>query len=60
MTKRPQRHADRSRSVTQLSIGEYLIRRLGDYSLRHVFGVPGDYNLILLDQLIKVKRERKV
>ena len=45
MTKRPQRHADRSRSVTQLSIGEYLIRRLGDYSLRHVFGVPGDYVL---------------
>ena len=40
-----QRHADRSRSVTQLSIGEYLIRRLGDYSLRHVFGVPGDYVL---------------
>lgn len=41
----PQRYADRSRSVTQLSIGEYLIRRLGDYSLRHVFGVPGDYVL---------------
>ena len=45
MAKHPQRHADRSRSVTQLSIGEYLIRRLGDYSLRHVFGVPGDYVL---------------
>ncbi len=45
MAKHPQRHVDRSRSVTQLSIGEYLIRRLGDYSLRHVFGVPGDYVL---------------
>jgi len=45
MAKRPQRHADLSRSVTQLSIGEYLIRRLGDYSIRHVFGVPGDYVL---------------
>ncbi len=36
---------DRSRSVTQLSIGEYLIRRLADYQIRHVFGVPGDYVL---------------
>ena len=39
------RAVDRSRSITQLSIGEYLIRRLGDYQIRHVFGVPGDYVL---------------
>ncbi|MFM7206343.1 MAG: alpha-keto acid decarboxylase family protein [Planctomycetaceae bacterium] len=39
------RPVDRSRSVTQLSIGEYLIRRLADYQIRHVFGVPGDYVL---------------
>lgn len=39
------RTVDRSRSITQLSIGEYLIRRLGDYQIRHVFGVPGDYVL---------------
>lgn len=28
-----------------LSIGEYLLKRLQDYGLRHVFGVPGDYVL---------------
>ncbi len=39
------RPVDRSRSITQLSIGEYLIRRLADYQIRHVFGVPGDYVL---------------
>ena len=28
-------------SVTGLSIGEYLIRRLQDYGIGHVFGIPG-------------------
>src|ERR1044072_1254827 len=28
-----------------LSIGEYLIRRLQDYGIRDVFGIPGDYVL---------------
>ena len=28
-----------------LSIGEYLIRRLQDYGIRDVFGIPGDYIL---------------
>jgi indolepyruvate decarboxylase len=32
-------------SVTGLSIGEYLIRRLQDYGIEHVFGIPGDYIL---------------
>ncbi len=32
-------------SVTGLSIGEYLIRRLQDYGIAHVFGLPGDYIL---------------
>ena len=31
--------------VTGLSIGEYLIRRLQDYGIGHVFGIPGDYIL---------------
>lgn len=35
----------RPESVTGLSIGQYLIRRLSDYGIRHVFGVPGDYIL---------------
>lgn len=28
-----------------LSIGQYLIRRLQDYGLKHLFGIPGDYIL---------------
>ncbi len=28
-----------------MSIGEYLIRRLEDYGIGHVFGIPGDYVL---------------
>jgi indolepyruvate decarboxylase len=31
--------------VLNLSIGEYLIRRLQDYGIGHVFGIPGDYVL---------------
>lgn len=41
----------RRRSITGLSIGEYLIRRLQDYGVRHVFGVPGDYVLNFYKQL---------
>jgi len=38
-------------SVTGLSIGHYLIRRLSEYGIRHVFGVPGDYVLSLYSML---------
>jgi indolepyruvate decarboxylase len=31
--------------ASNLSIGEYLIRRLQDYGIRDVFGIPGDYIL---------------
>lgn len=31
--------------VTGMSIGDYLIRRLQDYGIGHVFGIPGDYVL---------------
>ena len=31
--------------MARLSIGEYLIRRLQDYGIGHVFGIPGDYVL---------------
>jgi TPP-dependent 2-oxoacid decarboxylase len=41
---RPLRPAPPS-AVTGLSIGEYLIRRLQDYGIGHVFGIPGDYVL---------------
>lgn len=34
-----------SPSSTGMSIGKYLIRRLLDYGIRDVFGIPGDYVL---------------
>jgi hypothetical protein len=32
-------------------IGDFLLRRLKEAGVRHLFGVPGDYNLELLQQL---------
>jgi len=43
--------AQRPESLTSLSIGQYLIRRLCDYGLRHVFGLPGDYVLSFYSML---------
>src|SRR5918912_4613851 len=42
-----------SRTAKPLSIGQYLIRRLQDYGLKHVFGIPGDYILTFYGQLEK-------
>lgn len=36
-----------------LSIGQYLIQRLQDYGIGHVFGIPGDYVLAFYAQLEK-------
>jgi indolepyruvate decarboxylase len=33
------------------SIGNFLLRRLQEAGIRHIFGVPGDYNLELMQQL---------
>ena len=33
------------------SIGDFPLRRLKEAGVRHLFGVPGDYNLELLQQL---------
>jgi indolepyruvate decarboxylase len=38
-------------SMTALSIGQYLIRRLSDYGIKHVFGLPGDYVLSFYSML---------
>jgi indolepyruvate decarboxylase len=41
-----------STSTSQhMTIGEFLLRRLKEAGVRHLFGVPGDYNLELLQQL---------
>src|SRR4029078_2722584 len=38
-------------AVSGLSIGQYLIRRLRDYGVRDVFGLPGDYVLTFYNLL---------
>jgi len=38
-------------SVCGTSIGDYLIRRLQDYGVRDLFGIPGDYVLAFYAQL---------
>jgi pyruvate decarboxylase len=37
----------------QFTVGSYLATRLEQLGLKHYFGVPGDYNLMLLDALLK-------
>jgi indolepyruvate decarboxylase len=39
----------------RLSIGQYLIRRLQDYGIRDMFGIPGDYVLGFYTQLEQSK-----
>ncbi|MEO1190496.1 MAG: thiamine pyrophosphate-binding protein [Pseudomonadota bacterium] len=34
------------------TVGSYLAHRLHDIGLRHYFSVPGDFNLVLLDELL--------
>lgn len=36
-------------SSTTIPLGEYLVSRLAQLGLKHAFGVPGDFNLTLLD-----------
>jgi len=38
-------------AVMKQSIGHFLLRRLQEAGIRHIFGVPGDYNLGLMQQL---------
>ncbi|TVY86691.1 Pyruvate decarboxylase [Lachnellula willkommii] len=37
------------------SMGQYLFKRVAELGIEHVFGVPGDFNLTLLDELFKVE-----
>jgi indolepyruvate decarboxylase len=34
-----------------MTIGDFLLRRLEEVGVGHLFGVPGDFNLMLLQQL---------
>lgn len=48
----PRAASDGRRSgKTGTSIGDYLIQRLRDYKITHVFGIPGDYVLGFYDML---------
>ncbi|MCB5908800.1 alpha-keto acid decarboxylase family protein [Streptomyces pinistramenti] len=38
--------------MPDITVGEYLLRRLRELDIEHVFGVPGDYNLGFLDQVL--------
>src|ERR1700739_4738122 len=40
-----------SSSSRRMKIGDFLLRRLEEAGIRNLFGVPGDYNLGLLQQL---------
>lgn len=36
-----------------ISVAHYLFERLGEVGVKHLFGVPGDYNLWLLEELFQ-------
>ncbi|KAF0853681.1 thiamine pyrophosphate-binding protein [Pantoea dispersa] len=38
--------------MNTLNVGDYLLHRLHQAGIRHLFGVPGDYNLQFLDSVI--------
>ena len=42
------------------TVGTYLAARLEQIGLRHYFAVPGDYNLVLLDELSKNPRLKMI
>jgi indolepyruvate decarboxylase len=51
-TNEPNEVKTMSSTTTQrMTIGDFLLRRLKEAGIRHLFGVPGDYNLELLQQL---------
>ena len=45
--------AGSEKSLTGVSVGQYLIRRLCEYGVRDVFGIPGDYVLAFYDMMEK-------
>ncbi len=45
-----------SSPTRRMTIGDFLLRRLEEAGIRHLFGVPGDYNLCLLQQLYDAGR----
>ena len=48
--------SDGSRST----VGGYLATRLEQVGIKHYFAVPGDYNLILLDEFLKNPNKQNI
>ena len=46
--------------MTCYTVGNYLAARFEDIGLKHYFMVPGDYNLVLLDQLLWNKNVQQI
>jgi pyruvate decarboxylase len=54
------RSLDRGTDMPELTIGNYLATRLEQIGLKHYFMVPGDYNLVMLDQLLANKNMEQI
>jgi indolepyruvate decarboxylase len=50
-----EKHPSETASRRQ-TVGEFIIRRLGEVGICHLFGVPGDYNLEFLEQVEAAER----
>jgi len=50
MTSLAERASDRAEQVRIMTVGDFLLRRLQEAGVGHLFGVPGDFNLELLQQ----------
>jgi TPP-dependent 2-oxoacid decarboxylase len=48
------------KSGKKFTIGKYLGARFEQIGIKHCFMVPGDYNLVLLDQLIQNKNTMQI
>lgn len=38
-----------------VTVGQYLALRLRELGVRHIFGLPGDFNLALIDEMLRVE-----
>jgi pyruvate decarboxylase/indolepyruvate decarboxylase len=41
-----------AKTMTNCTVGDYLLLRLKQIGIKHIFGVPGDYNMEFLDQIV--------
>jgi len=46
--------------MNQVSVGNYLAQRLEEVGIRDYFAIPGDFNLSLLDELLKNSRLKMI